>query len=405
MTRLLLFFLFATQSVLAEETVENQYAVNFSGNFKPELGVVEAAISVNQAEALLIQLDMAANPTRFSDFAGDGEIKLEDKRLIWSVPPGGGTLTYKVIVNHERGLVLDARMTPDWAVLRLDDVFPAARVRSRVGSRSQSTLQLKGPAGWRFESRYGVVSGPVGVETPDRRFDRPTGWLAAGKLGVRRTTIGERKVSVAAPRNQGMRRMDIISFIRWNLPRLVKVFPEFPDRLLIVGARDDMWRGGLSGPESIYLHANRPLISENSTSPLLHELVHLATAESSADMVDWVVEGLSEYYSLNILLRSNGISQQRYDRAIKSQVDWADRDNGRLTSPSSGANTARAVQFFDMIQKELTKSQSGSLDVVVRNLMDSDQADGAALLALVDSQLDEPSKKLHKFLNTYSVVP
>ena len=43
-------------------------------------------------------------------------------------------------------------------------------------------------------------------------------------------------------------------------------------RLLIVSAGDPMWRGGLSGPSSMFLHSDRPLISENRTSTLLHEL-------------------------------------------------------------------------------------------------------------------------------------
>ena len=38
---------------------------------------------------------------------------------------------------------------------------------------------------------------------------------------------------------------DILAFLRWTLPALVDVFPNFPQRLLIVSAAKDMWRGGL----------------------------------------------------------------------------------------------------------------------------------------------------------------
>jgi len=403
--RCVVLFLLLSQAVIAQEQEHRFYDVNFSGTFKPQRGVIEASISVQQSSQLLIQLDMAASPDRYSGFQGDGEVEREGRRLLWSIPAEGGTLNYEVEVDHERGLLMDAQMTQDWAILRLDDVFPAARVRSLVGAHSRSTLQLNGPGGWRFESRYGRLNGKLGTEDPERRFDRPTGWLAAGKLGVRRTTIGARKISVAAPRDQGMRRLDIIAFTRWNLPRLVKVFPQFPDQLLIVGARDDMWRGGLSGPDSIYLHADRPLISENSTSPLLHELVHLATAQSSAVMADWIVEGLAEYYSLTVLLRSGGISEKRYDQAMDSLVKWAKRDKGRLRSPSSGANTARAVQFFEMIQTQLTRNDAGRLDTIVQELMTSETADGERLLTLVEQQLGKPSSKLRTAYEEFSASP
>ena len=57
----------------------------------------------------------------------------------------------------------------------------------------------------------------------------------------------------------------LLAFLRWNLPALVDIFPDFPERVLVVSAGDPMWRGGLSGPGSLYIHAERPLISGNGT--------------------------------------------------------------------------------------------------------------------------------------------
>jgi hypothetical protein len=62
-----------------------------------------------------------------------------------------------------------------------------------------------------------------------------------------------------------------------------------------------MWRGGLPGPASLYLHADRPLISGNSTSTLLHELVHVAQSYRAAKDEDWIVEGIAEYDTLERL--------------------------------------------------------------------------------------------------------
>ncbi len=378
------------------------YDVRFSGTFQPAQGVIEAAIHVQQARHLLRSLELAAPAADFSNFTGDGVIERQGQHLVWTIPRKGGSLFYKVKVNHERGMVLDARMTKNWAILRLDNVFPAAAARSVKQSKSRSTLELHGPAGWAFESRYGPLQKPRAVSDPGRRFDRPTGWLAAGDLGIRKEMISKRIVTVAAPQNQGMRRLEIIAFLHWTMPTLVKIFPDFPMRLLIVGAGDDMWRGGLSGPGSIYLHAERPLISENATSALLHEMVHLATGAPPGPKDDWIIEGLAEYYSLEILRRSGGLGAKRFAQTLEWLEVWAKRENGRLTSPSSGANTARAVLVFDLIQKELKANDAGSLDEVVRQLLASDSINAAELQQLVDDALGEPSGKLNKALKSYT---
>ncbi len=249
-------------------------------------------------------------------------------------------------------------------------------------------MSLEGPPGWSFESRYGRVRETTPVANPDRRFDRPTGWLAAGRLGVRREWIGERRVTVAGPVDQDLRRLDIIAFLRWTLPRLVRVFPDFPAYLLIVGARDGMWRGGLSGPDSLYMHSDRPLISENGTSTLLHELVHIATGAQRGRREDWIVEGLAEFYSLEILRRSDGLGDERYRQAFDRLEAWSKEDDGTLTSPSTGANTARATLFFRDLNDELKRREAGGLDPVARRLLASQNVDADRLRVLVEKALD-----------------
>jgi hypothetical protein len=208
-------------------------------------------------------------------------------------------------------------------------------------------------------------------------------------------------VTVAGPQNQDMPRLEIIAFLRWTMPKLLKIFPDFPNRLLIVGARDDMWRGGLSGPGSVYLHAERPLISENATSSLLHEMVHIATGQAPGPRDDWIIEGLSEYYSLEILRRSGGLGTKRFAQTLEWLDEWAKRENGRLTSPSSGANTARAVLVFDLIGKELEANDAGSLDQVVQQLLASGSITSEKLRLLVEDALGKPPKKLDKALQMY----
>ena len=363
------------------------YKTHFDARFEPSEAVVHASIAISQDTQQVRIIDLAAPSSRYSDFEGDGEIVRHKGRLQWTVPHEGGTLRYRVKVDHHKGESYDARMTDSWALLRLDSLFPPARVMAQKDARSRSSFVLRGPEGWAFESRYGPAIQSIEFSTPGRRFSRPTGWVAAGELGIRRELIKDRMVVLAGPEDQGMRRLDILAFMNWTFPKLLKVFPKFPERLLIVGASDDMWRGGLSGPSSLFLHNDRPLISENATSTLIHELVHVATG-LAAKKDDWLVEGVAEYYSLEILRRSGGISQKRYDEAMQRLQRWVKRDRGKLKSPSKGVNTAYAVLLLGELNQELRQNDAGSIDWVISQLVDSGDFTGAHMLELIESSLD-----------------
>ena len=114
----------------------------------------------------------------------------------------------------------------------------------------------------------------------------------------------------------------MLAMLAWHLPELARLVPSMPERLTIVSAGEPMWRGGLSGPTSIYIHADRPLISENGTSTLLHEVVHTVIPIDSHTGYDWVVEGLAEYYSLEMMRRSGTLSERRFQSALSQLEDW-----------------------------------------------------------------------------------
>jgi predicted metalloprotease with PDZ domain len=113
-----------------------------------------------------------------------------------------------------------------------------------------------------------------------------------------------------------------------------------------------MWRGGLSGPSSVFVHADRPLITTDGTSPLLHELFHASTGARSVVDGDWAVEGLAELYSVEMLVRSRTISKRRYRRVLEKieERGAGARLRGR---DSSGASTARAVGEMRDLDAEL----------------------------------------------------
>lgn len=374
------------------------YDLIYRAEFLPDEGYARVEMVVDQRRPGLTLLDLNAPPAMYSDFTGDGKVSRQGDRLIWRVPGDGGALRYRVRVDHKRGEAWDARLTPDWAIVRLDDLFPAARSRARRGAESHARLQLLGPSGWSFETRYGPVGRDgVSVDTDGRRLDRPLGWLAAGDLGIRRTRIGERRIAIAGPKDQDFRRMDALAFLRWTLPELVRIAPSFPDRLLVVGGSHDMWRGGLSGPGSLYVHPDRPLISGNATSTFLHELMHVATEEPPAPGDDWIVEGIAEYYSLVVLLRSGAISGRRFERAFGMLRDWAEDDDGRLADPSTGADTARAVLLFRDLDNELAAG-GASLDDVAGDLLGG-RVSRERLQSLVEGVLGGPSTVLEAALS------
>jgi hypothetical protein len=369
------------------------YRANFQARFVPTERSARVCIDIDQDSGALRMLDLAVPEARYSNFTGDGKIQRVAQRVLWQVPNQGGRLCYRLLIDRLRGAAHDARITDHWAVLRLGDLFPPARVRTRRGALSESSVVLQGPEDWSFETRYGAVRRPTPVVEPKRRFDRPSGWLVAGKLGVRRDLIAGRRVTVAAPVGEGFRRLDMLALLRWTLPALVEVFPEMPERLLIVGANEGMWRGALSGPGSVYLHARRPLISENSTSSLLHELVHVATFVPSAHRDDWIVEGLAEYYSLEILRRAGGISADRYDQAFVGLSEWAEREHGGLSQPSTGADTAWAAVKLRALAAELAAS-GASLDRVVSALVEKRTLTRSALVGEARRALGRRSKVL-----------
>jgi hypothetical protein len=164
---------------------------------------------------------------------------------------------------------------------------------------------------------------------------------------------------------------DVLAFVRWTLPVLVDLFPDFPQRLLIVSGSRDMWRGGLSGVGSLYLHSDRPLISGNRTSAMLHELFHVASRMHGKAGADWIVEGLAEYYSLTLLLRSGGISEYRYNEAFDELANWSKKTPCAATDRSRAEQTARAALVMRSLDSEIRAAtrDRASLHTLVQMLV------------------------------------
>ncbi len=315
---------------------------------------VPVSVKVGQTRHLLRRLSWRARDN-MSQLSADGALKQTDGRWRWQVPASGGSLRYCVQLTHQRGgNSYDARVTSDWALFRADDLFPAAASLALRDSYSRTRLSFSLPAEWSSVAAYPETSdNRYLIDNAARRFDRPTGWVQLGDLGVRRDQLSGTRVAVAAPVGQGVQRLEILTLLAFTMPAIRDWFPDFPDRLLITSATDDMWRGALSGPGSLYLHGERPLISENGTSTLLHELVHVAMQRQAASDADWIDEGLAEYLGLILLHQSGGLTDQRYRAALARQKRWGNSTDKLAERNSSGAATAKAVNLFARLHREI----------------------------------------------------
>lgn len=326
-------------------------------------GSVDVTLRIVQPRALLRELRMRPDG-RVRDVGGDGKIDVGADGITWNPPARGGVMTWSADVAHRRnGDGYDAWLGTDWGLFRAEDVIPRAATRTLKGARSETWLTVHVPADWSVVTEYYDDDGKHRIDDPDRRFDQPNGWIVVGELGVRRETIAGVRVAIAGPAHQGIRRMDTLALLSWTLPELARILPQMPRRLTVFSAGEPMWRGGLSAPQSLFIHAGRPLISENATSTLLHEVMHIVLDFEAAAGNDWIVEGLAEYYSLQLLHRSGTLSQRRYEEARRDLALWADDADALCAPTSRGATTALAVSVLDALNREIIDATSGEADL------------------------------------------
>lgn len=382
----------------ATEKVDLDYQVRFL----PDSDQAEVSLTLEEGERIRsLDFDLGEQGY-YSDFSADGQWTQDSPgRGIWQPAKGEATLTYRVRVSRPRGDDrFDARMTEDWALLRGDDLVPSAVLRQQGKTELVARLQFELPEGWpSVETGWPRIGkNRFRIDNPQRKFDRPTGWIIAGKLGTRRAKLGETDVAVAAPIGEGMHRMDILTLLTFVWPQLQEVFPRDPAKVLIVGAGDPMWRGGLSAGNSYYMHAARPLVSENGTSSLVHELVHVFSRIQHRHRSDWVTEGLAEYYAIELMRRAGGLSEERYQKVREQLIDWSKPVKSLRGDRVNGAVTARAVLLLQELDREIRQktkdNQPRSLDDVTRGLMRLDKVSTEDLVEISERVMGAPSKVL-----------
>ena len=378
-----------------------RFSVDYQVAFQPKDGDAVVSITLKPGKARASRLIFTMPEERYSNIEGDGVIECDGDHLRWEPPRKGGTLRYRYRIDKKRNNgAYDARITKDWVIVRGDGLVPSARVTATKGARSDARLHLKLPTGWSHaDTPWLAAKDGKGfiVVNDERPLARPTGWIIAGDIGTRRDVVEGMEISVAAPKGLSTHRMDLLAMLTATAPSMLDAFGALPEKILVVRGEDPMWRGGLSGPRSLWMHSDRPLISENGSSTLMHEVVHVVTRIRGASGDDWIAEGIAEYYGMEMLRRAGLLSQARFDKGI----GWMRRHGRDIktlhASNSAGPRTARAVALFADLDKEIRKRSQDeqTLDPVTRALMrNGERVSITDLREAVEDVLGGPSKVL-----------
>jgi hypothetical protein len=394
MYRLLALLLLLVATPAAADVYEAAYRLRFKAGADRAEGSLQLGRNADQVR----QIDFAMPDPRYALLSADGEVRRKGNRVIWEPAGKNPAFRWTVRIDHERrNGGFDNHAADDWVIFRGDDAFPAARVKAVKGARSATTLSIETPRGWNTDTPWKRrKDGVFVIDNPERAFDRPTGWMITGEVGTRREHIDGLELSVAAPKGANVRRMDMLILLSYAVPEMRRAFGQLPEKLLIVQGPDPMWRGGLSGPQSLYLHAERPMVSENATSPVLHELVHSFTRIRGKPKGDFIAEGLAEFYGIEILRRSGGISEARFERTRDWLKDWGKDVRTLLVDASKAETTARAVVLFIDLDREIRERTKGkrSLDDVTQRLMEQRKVDLADLQRATRAVIGAPARTL-----------
>lgn len=368
----------------------------------PQSDQAEVRLTLAQGSAVRsLDFDLG-DGNHYSDFKADGQWQLtpgKPARGVWRPAADKASLTYRVRISHGRKSgSFDTRMTPTWALMRGDDLVPAARLDQQDGIELVSRLEFELPTGWKsVETAWPRIGkNKFRIDNVSRLFDRPTGWMLAGHLGTRRTRLGETEVTVASPLGQGMRRLDVLTLLTFVWPQVQAVFPRHPAKLLIVGANDPMWRGSLAARESIYLNTRLPLVSESGSSALVRELAQVFGRINDKQRSDWISEGLAEYYAIELVRRAGGMSDERYESLQKKLAKEGQKVTTLRGEQIGPAQISKAVLLLSELDQEIrikTRNKR-SLDDVMRGAMHLESVDTKEFIQLAESVIGESSKVL-----------
>lgn len=383
-------YLFKTILVLLAATYTSfasavDFSLRYQFAFVPEHQAVDVRIEI-PSHVWLKRAEFNLDGYEISQMEHNGTLQRSEHKLRWHPPKESAFLKYRVKVNHERAPgTYDAYVGPRWALLRGEDLIPPVRIVKAKGADVSVTMQFKLPKNWSSVNTGWQRQGEHGFEivNPRHTFARPAGWIVAGDLGTRHEQLPGTQISVSAPREHNFRQMEMLAFVTLIWPHLAGAIDIQTPKILITGAAKPMWRGGLSGPNSLYIHSGRPLVSENGTSTIIHELFHVVGDIDAEQESDWIVEGLAEFYSVEILYRAGGFTKERRQQIFEGLREWSHDVKTLRAKHSKGTMTARAAVLFDDLNKQIMADSNNAycLDHLVRLVQNRESLTGQDLAA------------------------
>lgn len=365
-------------SLAWSKSSSNTPSVRYEVAFDPEKSSAAVAIVIEKSD-WLSSARFRPPSNLLGEVQGNGKLETEGSYTKWTPPSKEARLEYQIDLKLPRkGGGYDALVTSDWGLLRGEDLFPSFLSKKRKGVVPQVEIHFTLPDNWPsvntgWERKDGEV---FFIPSSGRGLPRPPGWIIAGDLGTRHEVMAQTQISISAPKGHDFRQMESLAFLRMVWPQFDRAFYELPAKILITGAADPMWRGGLSSPTGLYLHSDRPLVSENGTSTLLHELIHVITGIRADNNADWIVEGIAEFYSVELIFRAGGYSEERREAIFAGLKDWGGEVKSLLRRSSYGPYTARSAVLFEAFDKEIQSctaktASPARLDAVVNELVNN----------------------------------
>lgn len=316
------------------------YSINYKVHVtKSEPLLPRVEIQLKGADEI-VDMTSLLQEGRYLQFRGDGKITQIGSDIVWKPMGLQASLSYRVVVPHERKPgIYDSYGKKDWVITRTADLFPRKRLQFRKAGKSLTTVSFDLPPGWSAVSEMPRIGDnsfrAFESDENEYEYDRPTGWLLYGKIESRKVAAREAKITIAYPYDfikpsessddeRVLRREKYLKWFEKKLDHMQEIYakviplmadflPEYAKEFLVIIGKDPMWRGGLSGENSLYLNRGVPNITKDHTSTLVHEYFHVSDGfiKDKQD-AEWLVEGLAEFYSLRLL----------YDAKISTKKDF-----------------------------------------------------------------------------------
>ncbi len=253
-------------------------------------------------------------------------------------------LTYDVEVNRRGVQAADARqgsgdayhsyLASTWGVLKAEAFGLGFNVvhNDRVDPVWDGSLSFSPPDGWRVEGPWLRMDGAYQLP---RDEPLPKGFVALGNFTTQTSEAHGRTYRYAKLGDAPAYEVDLLPYMEASTPYLATVYGNHTGPVaMVVSAPDPMFRGGLGGWNSLYVH------DESSLKTLAHEHAHVWQGYRAKKVVGdsslWIIEGDADYHGPLSLLAAEFWSPRETEEHFEN-VESRGREKGHVEVPLTDA--------------------------------------------------------------------